>query len=205
MTGKQIVILIIVVIVIFILLNVFLKKKNNTNSSTSNTNTNHSNGVGGSIVDNLPLVGFPLKKGSIGMNVSTLQAYLNSKGASLDVDGIFGNLTLAALKQYTGLSEVSQTYFNTNIVTGNNSTTNTNNNPPSSNNNSVYTKYYAKANGMNSYNSPVISSTTIAYMNYSKDEYVGDFLGTESYGSILKLVNNDNSIIYVLANQVYSK
>lgn len=41
-----------------------------------------------------------IKFGSKGQEVKDLQTYLNSKGASLKVDGIFGKLTLKAFNQY---------------------------------------------------------------------------------------------------------
>lgn len=204
MTGKQIVILIVVIIAIIILLNMFVKKKTTTNISSSNNSVPN---VGlGNIINNLPLVGFPLKKGSVGSNVSTLQTYLNSKGANLSVDGVFGNLTLAALQQYTGLSEVSEQYFNTYILNSGGSNTSTSSTSTDSNTGIVIgTKFYAKANNTNSYNSTDINSNNIAYYNYSKDEYVGDFVRSENFGTIYVLVNNDNNTVYVLASQVYSK
>ncbi|MBL4936260.1 peptidoglycan-binding protein [Clostridium sp. YIM B02515] len=43
-----------------------------------------------------------LKSGSKGNDVKTLQTLLNSNGYKLSVDGIFGNLTLTAVKDYQG-------------------------------------------------------------------------------------------------------
>lgn len=55
---------------------------------------------------------FPLRQGSKGTQVETLQKALNARGESLVVDGIFGSLTLAALQRQFSVSEVSQTMFN---------------------------------------------------------------------------------------------
>jgi len=49
---------------------------------------------------------FPLKKGSRGAMVKTLQSLLNSAGANLSPDSIFGVKTEAALKQIYGKTQI---------------------------------------------------------------------------------------------------
>ena len=59
---------------------------------------------------------FPLTSGKKNDYVGKLQAYLNKKyKASLDVDNIFGPLTLAALKKNTKLSFVTQAWYDKNV------------------------------------------------------------------------------------------
>lgn len=118
MNGKNITILLLVLVLIFIAYLIFSKKTNvETNSDGSITAfpTTASTIIGN--VTNVIDGSFPLKKGSVGKNVTILQEYLNSKGAALSTDGVFGNLTQAALLKYTGLSEIDANYFNTYIVT----------------------------------------------------------------------------------------
>ena len=60
---------------------------------------------------------FPLKKDSGGSRVKKLQEYLNTKyNAGLDTDGKFGPLTEGALKTHTGLTQVDETWYNTNVL-----------------------------------------------------------------------------------------
>ncbi|MDR2962731.1 MAG: peptidoglycan-binding protein [Bacteroidales bacterium] len=55
---------------------------------------------------------FPLKNGVMNSdNVSKLQTHLNSKGASLVVDGDFGPLTEAALVKYYNTKEFTKAQF----------------------------------------------------------------------------------------------
>ncbi|MDD5358575.1 MAG: peptidoglycan-binding domain-containing protein [Candidatus Nanoarchaeia archaeon] len=56
---------------------------------------------------------FPLKYGSTGKAVMDIQAYLNKKyNSGLDVDGIFGPLTEAAVKTAFGSNIVSKDLYN---------------------------------------------------------------------------------------------
>ena len=48
-----------------------------------------------------------LKDGSEGEEVSSLQRKLNQKGATLDVDGIFGSKTLKSLQDYYGVNQIN--------------------------------------------------------------------------------------------------
>jgi peptidoglycan hydrolase-like protein with peptidoglycan-binding domain len=48
-----------------------------------------------------------LKLGDAGQDVKDLQTYLNSQGANLDVDGMYGPLTDAALKDFNARSDAS--------------------------------------------------------------------------------------------------
>ncbi len=63
---------------------------------------------------------FPLKNGSTGTEVKNLQTWLNNHVilpfAFLNVDGKFGPLTLSALKRTLGFSEVSEAWYNVNIL-----------------------------------------------------------------------------------------
>ena len=67
---------------------------------------------------------FPLKKGSRGSNVEKLQTYLRQKQVKrdesvryivpptyLEIDGIFGDKTEAALLEFTNRKSVSEEYF----------------------------------------------------------------------------------------------
>ena len=66
----------------------------NTNTTTTSTGNN-----------------FPLHKGSVGDNVKKWQTYLNTKGAGLVIDGIWGNKTEAASIKYMGFNQVEESYF----------------------------------------------------------------------------------------------
>lgn len=65
----------------------------------------------------LPQGIYPLEKGSKTKEVALLQMILNKMGETLQVDGIFGDRTLAALNRKTGLQKVNQTFF-TNLLQG---------------------------------------------------------------------------------------
>lgn len=58
--------------------------------------------------------GFPLKQGSTGVNVKTLQKFLNEKniGFQISVDGDFGAKTESLLFAVTGKKELSKREFN---------------------------------------------------------------------------------------------
>lgn len=99
---------IVIVLLIIILIIYFSTRKKTVTTTTStttvvpnNTNTTISSGNG-----------FPLQMGSIGDNVKKWQTYLNSKGATLVVDGIWGVKTEAASLKYAGFNSVTQDYFN---------------------------------------------------------------------------------------------
>lgn len=75
----------------------------------SNTNTSS----GGTTVNQ----NFPLKRGSVGQRVETLQSFLNSRinGTGLQplvVDGIFGAKTEQALYAIKGVKQVSEQMYN---------------------------------------------------------------------------------------------
>jgi hypothetical protein len=63
---------------------------------------------------------FPLKNGSSGGEVLNLQKYLNTNDvipfSKLKEDGIFGNLTQAALLRTTGSMEISEAWYKQNIL-----------------------------------------------------------------------------------------
>ena len=64
-----------------------------------------------------PVSEFPLKRGSKGDKVKELQRFLNIKYSSgLVVDGDFGPKTQGALNTATGLSQVSQSWYQNNVL-----------------------------------------------------------------------------------------
>tara|TARA_Y100000592_G_C5442094_1_gene303983 strand:- start:248 stop:832 length:585 start_codon:yes stop_codon:yes gene_type:complete len=64
-----------------------------------------------------PVSEFPLKRGSKGDKVKQLQRYLNINYSSgLVVDGDFGPKTQAALNTATGLSQVSESWYQNNVL-----------------------------------------------------------------------------------------
>lgn len=62
-----------------------------------------------------PVKGFPLKRGSRGNNVKSLQRFLNYSDSSynLKTDKVFGPLTEAAVLNETGKKIVHKDYFDT--------------------------------------------------------------------------------------------
>ncbi len=99
-------IIIAVVILVIILVIYFARKPKTITTTTTVTqpaaNLNISSGNG-----------FPLQMGSSGSNVVKWQKYLNTKGAKLTEDGIWGPLTDAASLKYMGFNSVTEQYFNT--------------------------------------------------------------------------------------------
>jgi len=64
-----------------------------------------------------PVSEFPLKRGSKGDKVKELQKFLNIKYSSgLVVDGDFGPKTQGALNTATGLSQVSESWYQNNVL-----------------------------------------------------------------------------------------
>lgn len=96
-STKKILIIIAVAILAYIIFTAFGKKSAKSSSSDKNSD---SDGTGTSRAD------FPLKYGSKGKYVKALQRWLNAKksegvgnfGASLVIDGKFGDKTLSALR-----------------------------------------------------------------------------------------------------------
>lgn len=188
MKGKHIVILLLLLIVIFIVFLIISKKNSNTNSTNSISNSNPSTSGGGIIgsVTGVFSGSFPLHKGSVGNNVKLLQNYLNSKGASLVPDGIFGSLTLAALMKYTGLSSVDQSYFNSNILNGSSSATSS-------------SDVIGKTANAGFYGCRVYRSDFSTYNNLYKTGAAGEWLGVVSGTKTTK----DGSLIYLLGSDFY--
>lgn len=54
---------------------------------------------------------FPLHESSQGEEVKNLQRYLNNKGEALEVDGIFGPLTAAAVQRIFSSSTVNEQQY----------------------------------------------------------------------------------------------
>lgn len=102
---------IIIILIIFIFL--YIKKKN-TIATTISTPVNPSASATAVINATSPVKGdsFPLSYGARGLNVSKWQTYLNSLGAKLVVDGIWGPKTEAASILYTKFNNITQDYFN---------------------------------------------------------------------------------------------
>jgi peptidoglycan hydrolase-like protein with peptidoglycan-binding domain len=91
-------------------LGVYLYKKKKLQKYTSAFQSGISTVTGGIIGND----SFPLKMGSRGTNVKSLQTILNKKIKGLEplaIDGIFGAKTEAALKQVTGKISISQSEF----------------------------------------------------------------------------------------------
>lgn len=98
---------IIIVVVLIVILIVINNKNKQPVVTTSTTVVNQPSNPNSSGNDS-----FPLKYGSRGANVSKWQTYLNSKGANLKIDGIWGPLTDAASLKYSGFNSITQEYFN---------------------------------------------------------------------------------------------
>lgn len=101
LTAKQWIIIAVVIIIIIVLIYYFNKPK--TITTTTSTTT--------IIPSNTATNGFPLQMGSRGENVKKWQKYLNTKGAGLTEDGIWGPLTEAASTKYMGFNSVTEVYF----------------------------------------------------------------------------------------------
>lgn len=97
----------IAVVIIVIILIIYLVRKPKTITTTTTTM------VPAAIVPISSGNGFPLQMGSRGTNVAKWQKYLNTKGASLKEDEIWGPLTEAASLKYMGFNSVTEEYFNT--------------------------------------------------------------------------------------------
>lgn len=96
-------IIISIVVVLIIILIVYIKNKNSENELALK-NQQNLNKVSQSSV-------FPLVYGSRGEEVKKLQSYLNSKGESLVVDGIWGPLTNASVLKVLKTSSVDNSLF----------------------------------------------------------------------------------------------
>lgn len=99
----------IVAVIVLIIVIIRRNKKNSELSNSSITSTNSTSPVNQNS-------SFPLKKGSQGESVKTLQKALNNVTPSiiipLNIDGIFGTKTHSALQNYVGLSQITQSQFN---------------------------------------------------------------------------------------------
>lgn len=95
-----------VLVLILIILYVRSGRKKDTTSNTT-------------IVNNTtvtqPSSEFPLKYGSRGESVRQWQKYLNSKGATLVEDGVWGPLTEAASTKYASTNVVTEAVFKANV------------------------------------------------------------------------------------------
>lgn len=102
---------IIVILIVFVFL--YIKKKN-TITTTTSAQVNPSASATAVVNATSPIKGdsFPLSYGARGANVAKWQTYLNSLGAKLVTDGIWGPKTEAASILYTKFNSITQDYFN---------------------------------------------------------------------------------------------
>lgn len=100
--------IIIGVVVLIIIIVIVVNKRNKTTTTTLTTTTpvNQASFVPTSTGNN-----FPLQYGSRGDNIAKWQKYLNTKGAGLKEDGVWGPLTEAASLKYMGFNSVTKEYF----------------------------------------------------------------------------------------------
>lgn len=100
-------------LVVIILIILFIRNRNKTTTTTTTTTTIPS--TTSSAITNITAPtkndSFPLSYGSRGENVKKWQMYLNSKGSTLTVDGIWGPLTEAASIAKTGYNFITENYF----------------------------------------------------------------------------------------------
>lgn len=95
--------IIIAIVLIIIILIIYYSNKKKTVTTTTTSTMSSALGINS--------INFPLQIGSRGDNVKKWQKYLNTKGAGLVEDGIWGVLTEAASVKYVGFNSVSETYF----------------------------------------------------------------------------------------------
>jgi len=97
--NKKIAIYILIIAALISFMYWYLNRKKDVNLPTSS--------------QELPLI-FPLKKGSKGLEVKQLQAYLLTKfGAKFvyGIDGDFGNETTSKVKKFLGVDQVDEALF----------------------------------------------------------------------------------------------
>jgi peptidoglycan hydrolase-like protein with peptidoglycan-binding domain len=101
MSKKKIIIIIAIIIIIGVAAWLILRKPKDKAPDAA-----------ASVSSNIDLSVFPLKMGSRGKEVESVQKYLNSKyNASLQVDGIWGALTDAAVQGYLKRDNVSSDIY----------------------------------------------------------------------------------------------
>lgn len=106
-----------IVIVLIIFLYLYFKNRNKITTTTTvttpkgNTGGTSTGSVTTAVVAPTKDDSFPLGMGSRGDNVKTYQIYLNSLGANLKIDGIWGILTEAASIRFTKFNSIPQDYF----------------------------------------------------------------------------------------------
>ncbi|MCL2328306.1 MAG: peptidoglycan-binding protein [Bacteroidetes bacterium] len=112
-TTKYIIIAVVIAAIIAAIIIVTGKKAN----ASPNSGSGIGGGSTGSSSGGSSVKVFPLKQGVKSDDVAALQRHLNSKGANLTVDGIFGPKTEAALQLHYGLKEMSEAQFNQFVMT----------------------------------------------------------------------------------------
>lgn len=109
-TVKGWVTIILVIVLLWLIIRYFKNKNTITTTTTTtvpNPNINTSSFLPSTTKDD----SFPLGFGSRGENVKKWQTYLNSKGSTLNVDGVWGPLTDAASIKQTGFNSITEVYF----------------------------------------------------------------------------------------------
>lgn len=92
---------------------IFFKPKEDNEDKTKSSNANSSSNVAAAAATNNQSTIFPLKKGSIGIEVKYLQAAINTfQGQNLKVDGVFGSATQNALYKIFKVKAVPEKDYN---------------------------------------------------------------------------------------------
>lgn len=203
--------IIIVIIVLIIIIVVIRNRRNKTSTTTTTTTFNPNQNTSGNIFTSGSGT-FPLKNGSRGSNVVIWQNYLNTKGAGLNPDGVWGPLTEAASLKYTGINNVSKDYFdklfNMSTNTNTNTNTTTTNNGLYSLGASIYSKGFTNGYKTSNVINGVIKDT------FQKDELIGTFVAYDNSSSLkmIKVYSDEyyledlgKGILYVRADEVYSR
>lgn len=102
--------IVVAVVIAAIIAAIIILKSKKANAATTDGLTANSGSAGSSTTTSAKI--FPLKQGVTSDDVKKLQQHLNSKGAALDVDGIFGPKTEAALLLHYNMKEMSELQFN---------------------------------------------------------------------------------------------
>lgn len=103
MKGKKMIIVLIILAIVAVVTILILRKRKNNSSSSNSSGNRTSSGNSGNSSSGGSADTFPLRKGSRGDKVKTIQKMANlvsGNDALLAVDGIWGVKTDAAVKQY---------------------------------------------------------------------------------------------------------
>ncbi len=100
-----------IIIVVIILIIVWLKNRNTSTITTTTTTPINSANAVTNATSPMKDDSFPISYGSRGPNVSKWQEHLNSLGAKLTADGVWGPLTEAASISKSGFNSITEVYF----------------------------------------------------------------------------------------------